>query len=123
MPNNILLGLGGGVFILTMGVIVWLSLSNAHLKVELAQLQSVLTGCQFANRDFQFEIEKQNKIVAGIETKSVEQEKRAAGIIRQAQKFSDQYKKAAEQLLKQQPASDACVAADQLLSDYLSRRP
>ncbi len=117
--NKILLGIGAVVALVIAGVIIWLTLANAHLKTQLAQSQGEATACHMANAEFAAKAAEQNRAVAALAAESAAREKNAKDAAQTAQKTAQGFLADANRLSAKQSSGDDCKAADGLFNGYL----
>ena len=119
--NKILLGVGAAFALVIIVAFVWLSLANAHLKTQLAQMQANDTACHMANDDFAVKQALQNKAVRRLQAASIARERRAQAAAYQAQKTLRAAYLAAEQLrVRKLPQGDDCKIAAGLLDQFIA---
>jgi hypothetical protein len=111
--NSVLIGIGAAIAIIIIAIIVWLSISNAHLKAELATAQSGLAGCQYANDDFKSKAVQQNAVLGALQDKL----KAVAVAANQSARVADA--SATKLEAAKAPAGDDCKAATGLMDAYL----
>ena len=117
--NKILLGAGFFAAAAIVGAFVWLSLANAHLKIQLAEAVANGTACQFANNDFVARVAEQNRAVVVLQAKSAAREKSAQEEMHAAQKTAQGYLVAAEKIRKMKVRGDKCRAAEDIVNAYI----
>jgi hypothetical protein len=121
--NRILWGGGAAALFALVAVFVWLSLSNAHLKVALAQALESGMACSIANQNFVASEAQRSKAVAALKAEAEAREKRALAAAKDAQKKARVYFLAAERLRKTPLSGDTCKAAENLINSYLEGAP
>jgi sensor histidine kinase regulating citrate/malate metabolism len=117
--NKIFLGMGALIALAVAVVFIWLSLANAHLKVDLAQEQENDTACRLANDQFVTQVAQQNKAVERLKTESIAREKHAQALAEQAQKNARASFLVAEKLRKTKEHGDACRSSETIFNQYL----
>lgn len=114
--NKILLGAGAGAVLAIAGVIMWLSLANAHLRVELAEAQKSISTYEVVNDEFRQKTELQNRAVEMLKSENLAQKRLAASSKQQAKIFRAK----AAKILVSKPGGDDCTAASELFDRYIT---
>jgi hypothetical protein len=113
--NKILIGACGAVAL----ALMWLWMSNARLRAEVAEARTTATACRMANERFTAHAQRQNEAI--VQMKS-EAENRVAAAVAKAKKAAKPFYAAAESLRKEKLEGDACLAAEVLLNAYLGEQ-
>ncbi|MDD3029985.1 MAG: hypothetical protein PHS57_06880 [Alphaproteobacteria bacterium] len=117
--HKILVGvLGAAAFVVVVSFFC-LSLANARLRVQVADLQGRAEVCLSANEAFARQAAQQNKAIAAMKTDAATRRERARQAAEAARKRARTFFEAAARLRTANPPGDACRAADALLTMYL----
>lgn len=114
------LAAGGAVLA---GVFLWLVLSRAQLRVDLAAVEAEARVCAAANADWEAKARTFQEAMDKMKTETAAREEKAALAQKAAQKKAFVYERHATQLLRQTAKDkDRCAAALALAQDYAKER-
>lgn len=118
--NKILLGVGAGIVLVVAFVTMWLTLANAHLKVQLAEARADMGTCESANDDFRQKTEMQNRIIGEWKNQDQARQKQMEILKHAAQKKSANLDQNATKLSYAKPSGDDCKAVEALMNQFLA---
>lgn len=117
--TNIPLMIGGGLFILMLIVIGWLSISNVNLKADIRTKDAQIMVFKSANDDFMKLAKKQNDEYAVLRQQAVERAKRAQRAIDDAKQKAKRYEIIVTNITNMKRSGNECEDAKRLVNTYL----
>jgi hypothetical protein len=115
-------GVAVTVFVTVLGLIGWLAIARANLKVELAQARADYAMCQSANADWAAKAEISNAAVRKLREEAEARQARAVEARHKADKVAEKHADKARAILAESGKGDECRAAQRLIRQYIRGR-